>query len=163
MYRQQQVPWWPHMEVGVSAKFLQYFNTLYMFVSLHRKTHRNERATTWWPSSNGSIFRATGPLCGEFIGHRWIPLTKASDADLWCFLWSVPWINGWVNNREAGDLRRCRAHYDVIVMKIAKLLEDFVTKNNKHFSESRWMTKCSCTLMSGIEITANCLDTLAIY
>ena len=27
------------------------------------------------------------------------------------------WINGSVNNREAGDLRRYRAHYDVIVMK----------------------------------------------
>ena len=26
------------------------------------------------------------------------------------------WINGWVNNREAGDLRRYRAHWDVIVM-----------------------------------------------
>ena len=26
------------------------------------------------------------------------------------------WINGWVNNRESGDLRRNRAHYDVIVM-----------------------------------------------
>ena len=26
------------------------------------------------------------------------------------------WINGWVNNREAGDLRRHRSHYDVIVM-----------------------------------------------
>ena len=26
------------------------------------------------------------------------------------------WINGWVNNREAGDLKRYRAHYDVIVM-----------------------------------------------
>ena len=26
------------------------------------------------------------------------------------------WINGWVNNREAGDLRHYRAHYDVIVM-----------------------------------------------
>ena len=25
-------------------------------------------------------------------------------------------INGWVNNREAGDLRRYRAHYDVTVM-----------------------------------------------
>ena len=25
-------------------------------------------------------------------------------------------INGWVNNGEAGDLRRYRAHYDVIVM-----------------------------------------------
>ena len=26
------------------------------------------------------------------------------------------WINGWVNNREAGDLRRYLAHYDVMVM-----------------------------------------------
>ena len=26
------------------------------------------------------------------------------------------WINGWVNNRDAGDLRRHRAHYDVTVM-----------------------------------------------
>ena len=25
-------------------------------------------------------------------------------------------INGWVNTREAGDLRRCRPHYYVIVM-----------------------------------------------
>ena len=24
----------------------------------------------------------------EFTGHQWIPLTKASDAELWCFLWS---------------------------------------------------------------------------
>ena len=28
------------------------------------------------------------------------------------------WINGWVNNREAGDLRRHRTHYDVPVMKM---------------------------------------------
>ena len=26
------------------------------------------------------------------------------------------WIDGWVNNREAGDFRRYRAHYDVTVM-----------------------------------------------
>ena len=26
------------------------------------------------------------------------------------------WINGWINNREAGDLRRYCAHYDVTVM-----------------------------------------------
>ena len=26
------------------------------------------------------------------------------------------WINGWVNNRDAGDVRRYRAHYDVTVM-----------------------------------------------
>ena len=32
------------------------------------------------------------------------------------FLWSAPWLKGWVNNREAGDLRRHRAYYDVTVM-----------------------------------------------
>ena len=60
------------------------------------------------------------PLCREFTGHQWIPCTKASDAELWCFLWSAPelWINSWVNNREAGDLRHHHAHHDIIVIKI---------------------------------------------
>ena len=67
-------------------------------------------------SSNGNIFRVTGHLYGEFTGHRIIPRTKVSDAEHWCFILSDAWINAWVNNREAGDLRRHRAHYDVIVM-----------------------------------------------
>ena len=41
-------------------------------------------------SSNGNIFCVAGHLCMDFTGHRWIPLTKASDAELWCFLWSAP-------------------------------------------------------------------------
>ena len=69
-------------------------------------------------SSNGDIFRVTGHLCGEFTGQRWIPHTKARDAELWCFFLICVWINGWVNNREASDLRRYRAHYDVSVMII---------------------------------------------
>ena len=32
------------------------------------------------------------------------------------------WINGWVNNRGAGDLRRHRAYYDVIVMALFLLV-----------------------------------------
>ena len=31
------------------------------------------------------------------------------------------WKNGWVNDREAGDPRHHRAHYDVIVMKCARI------------------------------------------
>ena len=62
-------------------------------------------------SSNGNIFRITGHLCGEFTGHK----------DQWrgalMFSLICTRINGWVNNREAGDLRRYHAHYDVIVMK----------------------------------------------
>ena len=38
----------------------------------------------------------------EFTGHRWIPHTKASDAEIWCFLWIWMWISGWVNNRPWG-------------------------------------------------------------
>ena len=34
--------------------------------------------------------------------HRWIPLTKASDAELWFFTYAG--LNTWVNNREAYDL-----------------------------------------------------------
>ena len=33
------------------------------------------------------------------------------------FFFICVWINGWVNNGEAGDLRRYRAHYDVTVMQ----------------------------------------------
>ena len=63
-------------------------------------------------STNGNIFRVIGPLWGESTGHRWIHLTKATDAERWWFLW---WWAGWANNRDAGDLRRHLAQYDVIV------------------------------------------------
>ena len=61
-------------------------------------------------SSNGNIFRVTGLLCGEFTGLRWIPRTKANDAEFWCFSLICAYLNGWINTRETGDLRRYRAH-----------------------------------------------------
>ena len=72
-----------------------------------------EKSLFMMTSSNGNIFRVTGPLCGEITGHQWIPLTKASDVELWCFLW---FALDWVNNREAGALRCHRTHYDINVM-----------------------------------------------
>ena len=39
-------------------------------------------------------------LCGEFTGHRWIPLTKASDGAL-MFALICTWLKAWVNNHEA--------------------------------------------------------------
>ena len=37
----------------------------------------------------------------------------------WALMFSLicVWINGWVNKRETGDLRRHRVHYDVILME----------------------------------------------
>ena len=82
----------------------------------HETARRTFITRSMMTSSNKNIFRVTDPLCGEFTGHRWIPRTKASVAELWCFLWFAHWINCWVNNREAGDLRRHCAHYEIIVM-----------------------------------------------
>ena len=39
-------------------------------------------------------------------------------------------VNGWVNNREAGDFRRHYAHYDVIVMDSQEVLVDLAMVKN---------------------------------
>ena len=67
---------------------------------------------SWWRHQM-EIFSA---LLGFVrVIHR-PPVTKASDAEFWCFLWSVSKKNGSVNNHEAGELICHRAHYDVTVM-----------------------------------------------
>ena len=82
------------------------------WLSINIHPYTDVRVHFMLTSSNGNIFRVTGLLWGEFTGHRWIPLTKASGAELWYFLWSA----SWVNNRSTDDLRRHRTHYDVIVI-----------------------------------------------
>ena len=68
----------------------------------------------WWRhqmetvSALLALCAGNSSVTGEFPAQR--PVT------LWCFLWSAHWINGWVNNREDGDLRRHHAYDDVIVM-----------------------------------------------
>ena len=60
-------------------------------------------------SSNRNIFNVTGHLCGEFPHKgQW---RRALMFSLIC-----AWINGWVNNGEAGDLRCHCTHDDVIVI-----------------------------------------------
>ena len=88
------------------------FNNDYMWYDQYTKSYPFGMMT----SSNGSFFSAllafcvgNSPVTGEIPSQK--PVTE-----LWCFLWSVPWINVWVNNREAGDLRRHRAPYNVIVL-----------------------------------------------
>ena len=52
-------------------------------------------------------------------GIHWSPVNsphKGQRRGALTFSLICAWINGWINNREAGDLRRNRAHYDVIVM-----------------------------------------------
>ena len=70
-------------------------NLLFVDKIIHYSSSQMCRCASWSDtfmitSSNGNIFWVTGLLCGEFTGPRWISHTKASDAGLWSFLWSVP-------------------------------------------------------------------------
>ena len=65
-------------------------------------------------SSNENIFRVTGHLCWEFTGPGEFPAQRPVTRSFDVFFCAR--INDWVNNREAGDLRRHRGHYDVNVM-----------------------------------------------
>ena len=64
-------------------------------------------------SSNGNVFRVAGPLCGESTGHRWIPPNKGQ----WRGTVDLR-LNKLLSNRNAANLRRHRAHYDVTVMQV---------------------------------------------
>ena len=70
---------------------------LILLISAHTR-FRSVYSWNWhhlfrWPcnrnsmmmSPNGTIFRVTGHLCGEFTEHRWIPHIKASVAELCVF------------------------------------------------------------------------------
>ena len=50
---------------------------------------------------------------------EWIPHTKAKGQWHGALMYSLicVWINAWVNNCEAGDLRCHRTHYEIIVMR----------------------------------------------
>ena len=58
-------------------------STMFWLLGLKELSHHHD-VVKW------NIFGVTGPLCGEFTGRRWFPLTQASGAELWCFRCSVP-------------------------------------------------------------------------
>ena len=53
------------------------------------------------------------PVTGEFPAKR--PVTRSFVSMMFSFI--CAWMKCWVSNREAGNLRRYRAHCDVIVTK----------------------------------------------
>ena len=57
-----------------------------------------------------ALCAGNSPVTGEFPSQR--PVTRRFHV-----FFMFAWINSWVNNRETGDLRRHRAHYDVIVIQ----------------------------------------------
>ena len=52
------------------------------------------------------------------------------------------WINRWVNNREAGNLRQYRAHYDAIVM-LAHICVTRARLPNLHYAGTSKQSNCT--------------------
>ena len=56
------------------------------------------------------------PVTDELPWQR--PVTRNFDA-----FFDLRWLNNWVKNRDAGDLKRYRAHYDVAIIIIKNWLK----------------------------------------
>ena len=77
---------------------------------------RNDGRRTWWRHQM-KTFSALLAFCAE---NSPVPVNsphKGQWRGALMFSLICTWINSWVNNPEAGDLRRHRAHCDVSVMR----------------------------------------------
>ena len=85
---------------------------------MHNKSShwRKISSVSWWRHQIETFSALLAFVRGIHRSPVNSPHKRPVTRSFWCFLWSALWIIGWVNNREAGDLRRHRAHYDVIVM-----------------------------------------------
>ena len=82
----------------------------------------------WWCHQMETFFAllaicaGNSPVTSEFPAQR--PVMRSFDVFI-----DLRWINDWVNNREAGDLRCHLTHYDVTVMSKYKSIPDRIPKN----------------------------------
>ena len=94
---------------------------VYSIQRLTASCDRHHHIDAWWKwwRHQMETFPALLAICA---GNSPVPVNSPHKGQwrgalIYSLIWA--WINGWVN--EAGDLRRNRAHYDVIVMEMAKL------------------------------------------
>ena len=106
--------WWRHHEVPVAVTRLS-TDVLCCYLSWY---------PVMWPNHCNSFHDDVikwkhFPRYWTFVwGIHRSPMNSPHKGQWRCalmFSFICTWIYGWVNNREAGDLRRHRAHYDVSV------------------------------------------------
>ena len=84
---------------------------------MQKTLHKQWRIVHKWQKHYDVIKWKHFPRYWPFVRgiHRWPHKGQWRGALMFSLI--CTWINGWVNTREAGDLRRRRAHYDVTVMR----------------------------------------------
>ena len=125
------------MQISPSSCFQRYWCISATMPKLSSRTFANgsthDDVIKWkrFPS-NWPIVRVNSPHKGQWRGALMFSLICV-------------WINDWISNHEAGDLRSYRAHYDVIVM-ILRLCSGQVS----HTASTRWTKSHRWLLMYGI-------------
>ena len=111
------------------------------FVGILNKLFKHHRLAikSWWRHPL-EVFSALLAICGGI--HR-SPVNSPHKGQWRGALFSLicAWTHCWVNNRLTGDLRRHRAHCDVIVMLMSSLDVCFVVILNKQFRHHRLAIK----------------------
>ena len=99
----------------IHTRYPYYFCSIFGASKYDIESNKGNKRT-WWRHQM-ETFSALLAICGGI--HR--PPVNSPHKGQWrgALVYSLicTRINGWVNNGEAGDLRRHRAHHDVIVMR----------------------------------------------
>ena len=107
-----------HLEWGVEGRGMRDLSQILSDVSLsyslkHISTGEHSLhiscRITGFCAGNSPVTAGNSPVTGEFPSHR-----QGRGALMFSLIYA--WTNGWVNNQDAGDLLRHRAHYDVTLM-----------------------------------------------
>ena len=95
-------------------------------VILHDDVIKWKHFPRYWPFARG-IHRSpvNSPHKGQWRGALMFSLICV-------------WINGWLNNREAGDLRRHCAHYGVTVMLGLRNIFAHILQGCSHWTSVHW-------------------------
>ena len=119
----QCLKWWNSsvQSIGVYGRHTHTPIYIYIYIMAYRMFYvKLSLNATWWRhqmdtfSALLAICAGNSPVTGEFP-H------KGQWRGVLMFSLVGAWIDGWVNNGEAGDLRRHRAHYDVTVMNLSPI------------------------------------------
>ena len=101
---------WNFHRIWITMEKPSWYCLLYYVIdSRHVFPYWDIHASPWWRHQMESfstllaICAGNSPHIGQWRGVLMFSLIYV-------------WINGWVNNGEAGDLRRYRTHYDVTVI-----------------------------------------------
>ena len=86
-------------------------------------------ANTWWRHQMETFSTLLAICAGNLLVKVNSP-HKGQGRRALMFFFICIWINGWVNNREAGDFRHYGAHYDITLIMLWEVLR------RKSFSKS---------------------------